>query len=334
LQYLIPGFYTSIQFIVLIGLGFIIRRTGLVNGNFQKSVSTFLVKVAMPVYFFTNMGKADITFLKGSLFMPLAAMAVPAISILSAFIIFRFISLPLKEKRASLALSAFGNAGYIPLSLLEILPLTMPLLASVYNFEKAVVFIGVYLFIYSPLLWSFGNFLIARSNVKFSFKELLSPSLYGIMAGLLIPLLNLQNFVFDPALPVVYIYKALERLGSVLTPLILVNLGAMIAGIRLHSSVKKQMNVVLAGVAAVHYLIMPAVFYLLYFLVLRHINLDKTIIFVLFLEFHIPPANNLSTMAMDAGINEDLTAYVLLVTYILYVLLLPVFLIFFSSLPH
>ena len=153
------------------------------------------------------------------------------------------------------------------------------------------------------------------------------------MAGLLIPLLNLQHFVFDPALPVVYIYKALERLGSVLTPLILVNLGAMIAGIRLHSSVKKQMNVVLAGVAAVHYLIMPAVFYLLYFLVLRHINLDKTIIFVLFLEFHIPPANNLSTMAMDAGINEDLTAYVLLVTYILYVLLLPVFLIFFSSLP-
>jgi len=91
MEYLLPGFYTSIQFIVLIGLGFIIKRTGLVDNNFQKSVSGFLVKTALPVYFFTNMGKADISILIGSLYMPFAAVVNAAFAMLSSYIIFRFL---------------------------------------------------------------------------------------------------------------------------------------------------------------------------------------------------------------------------------------------------
>ena len=242
-----------------------------------------------------------------------------------------FFLLHKKKKKAGIALGTFGNAGYIPISLIGIFPLTIPVFSTVFNCDKAIVLIGVYLIIYSPLLWSVGYFLISRDNQNFSFKNLLSPPLYGIIAGLLIPLFHLQPVLFNPALPFLYIYSALEQLGLVLSPLILVTLGAMIAGIKLHSSVKKQMNYILIAVSVVRFLLLPAFYFLVYFFVLKPIGAEKAVVFVLFLEFVIPPANNFSTMVMDSGVNKDLTAYILFVTYILYIVLLPVFLMLFMS---
>ena len=331
MEYILPGFYTSIQILVLLSIGFVTRKTGLIDENFQKSVSSFLIKAALPLYFFTNMGRADLSALRSSLYMPLAAVINVAAAVLFAFAVFRLLPLEKKVKRAGIALGAFGNGGYIPISLIEIFPMTIPVFSSYLGGNKAVVLIGVYLIIYSPLLWSVGNYFISRHNQKFSLNAFLSPPMYGIIAGLLIPLFRLQPFLFNPRMPFLYIYTAIEKLGTMLAPLVLVSLGAMIAGIKLHDSVRKQMNMVLLGVIFIRYLLLPAFYYLLYFYVLKPLGFEQAIIFVLFLEFHIPPANNFSVMAMNAGVNEDITAYVLLVTYILYIVLLPVFLMFFMS---
>ncbi len=331
MEYILPGFYTSIQILVLLGIGFFTRKAGLIDQGFQKSVSSFLIKTALPLYFFTNMGRADLSFLKSSLYMPLAAVINTAAAVLFAFAVFSLLPLEKREKRAGIALGAFGNAGYIPISLVEIFPMTIPLFSGYFRSDKAVVLIGIYLFIYSPLLWSVGNYFLSGHNKKFSLKAFLSPPMYGIMAGLLIPVFHIQPVLFNPRLPFLYVYTALEKLGTILSPLILVTLGAMIAGIRLHDSVRKKMNLVLFGVLAVRYLLLPFFFYLLYYFILKPFGAEKAIVFVLFLEFHIPPANNFSTIAMNAGMNEDLTAYTLLVTYILYIVLLPVFLMIFMA---
>ena len=331
MQYILPGFYTSIQILVLLSIGYFTRKSGLVDQGFQKSVSSFLVKAALPVYFFTKMGRSDLSVLKDSLYMPLAAVLNVAVALLSAYAVFSLFPINKKEKRAGIALGTFGNGGYIPVSLIGIFPLTIPVFSTLFSSDKAIVLIGVYLIIYSPLLWTIGYFLISRHNQKFAFKNLFSPPLYGTIAGLLIPLFNIQPVIFNPRLPFLYVYSALEQLGLVLAPLILVTLGAMIAGIKLHDSVKKQMNFVLTAVIAVRYLLLPAFYFLLYFFVLKPFGIEKAIVFVLFLEFVNPPANNFSTMAMDSGINEDLTAYTLFVTYILYIILLPFYLMIFMS---
>ena len=331
---MLPGFFTSIQILVLLGIGFFARKSGIVDQHFQKSVSAFLIRIALPLYFFTKMGSSDISVLRGSLYMPLAAVVNTAAAVLFAFLFFSILPLDKREKGAGIALGAFGNGGYIPISLIEIFPMTMPLLSEYFGGDKAVVLIGIYLFIYSALLWSVGNYFLSSHSRKFSIKSLLSPPVYGILAGLFIPLFSLQPFFFNPGMPFLYIFSALEKMGTILAPLILVTLGAMIAGIKLHHSVRKQMNLILTGVIAVRYVLVPIFFYLIFFLILKPLNADSAIVFVLFLEFHIPPANNFSTMAMNAGVNEDLTAYVLLVTYLLYIVLLPLFLMIFMAVVY
>ena len=331
MEYMLPGFYTSIQILVLLSVGYFARKTGLVDQGFQKSVSSFLIKAALPVYFFTKMGKSDLSVLKQSFYMPLAAVINVAVALLFAYTVFSLLPIENKGKRAGMALASFGNGGYIPVSLIGIFPLTIPVISSLFDCDKAVVLIGMYLVIYSPLLWTIGYFLISRQNQKFAVKNLFSPPLFGIIAGFLIPLFKIQPVLFNPRLPFLYIYSALEQLGLVLAPMILVTLGAMIAGIKLHDSVKKQMSFVLAAVIAVRYFLLPGFYFLAYFFVLKPLGIEPAVIFVLFLEFFIPPANNFSTMAMQSGVNEDMTAFVLFVTYILYIVLLPVFLMFFMS---
>lgn len=331
MEYVLPGFYTSIQLIALLGLGFFIRRTNLVDSAFQKSVSGFLIKAALPLYFFTTMARADISFLRESLYMPVAAVINVIAALAFSYAVFSIIALPEGEKRAGIALASFGNSGYIPVSLLEILPVTMPLFSGIHGGDKAVVLIGIYLFVYSPVLWSLGNYYISRQRSALSVRKLLTPPLYGILIGLLVPVFRLGPIIFNQELPFFYVFKALEKIGTVVAPLILVTLGAMIAGIKLHSSVKKQMNMVLFGTVLVRYLLLPLFFFSAYFLFLGPTGVDRVLLFVLFLEFHIPPANNFSTMALDSGVNEDVTAYVLLVTYAAYVVLLPVYLFIFSK---
>ncbi len=331
MEYILPGFYTSIQILVLMSIGFIARKAGLVDQGFQKSVSAFLVKAALPLYFFAKMGRADLNVFRNSLYMPLAALVSFSAAFLLAFAVFRFLPLKTNEKRAGTALGAFGNSGYVPISLIEIFPMTIPVFSRYFDLDKAVILIGIYIFLYSPLLWSLGNNLITKRGHDFSLRNFISPPVCGILAGLLIPLFHLQEIVFNPEMPLLYIYTAIEKLGTILAPLILVTLGAMIAGIHLHDSVRRQMNTVLVGVIAVRYVLLPVIYFLFCIFILKPLGIDKVIIFVLFLEFHIPPANNFSTMAMNAGVNEDLTAYILFVTYILYIVLLPLYLMIFMS---
>ena len=144
MEYILPGFYTSIQILVLLSIGFVTRKTGLIDENFQKSVSSFLIKAALPLYFFTNMGRADLSALRSSLYMPLAAVINVAAAVLLAFAVFRLMPLEKKVKRAGIALGTFGNAGYIPISLIEIFPMTIPVFSNYLGGNKAVVLIGVY----------------------------------------------------------------------------------------------------------------------------------------------------------------------------------------------
>ena len=116
-------------------------------------------------------------------------------------------------------------------------------------------------------------------------------------------------------------------------PLILISLGAMIGN--LHASKEKPLKlIIMAGASSfVRFLIMPALFYGSYFLFLKNFDLSPAQLWVLFLETHIPPASNLAVMAHSKGINEDYAAYTLLVTYGLYMIIFPFYLMLFLKLP-
>ncbi len=219
----------------------------------------------------------------------------------------------------------------MPISLIEIFPLTVPFLAQRFGTELPLLFIAGYLFLYSPLLWSIGNILISGKKPKL--KAFFSPPIFGIIAGLLVSISGFSTVLTNESLPFLPIVRSAQTIGEVTVPLVLIAIGAMIANLSFDKTRLKELLVVASGALSVRYLMLPALFFTAYFLVLRHMDLPATHIWVLFLVNHVPPATNLSIMANRAGINQDYAAFTLFVSYILYLFVLPLYLMLFLNLP-
>lgn len=332
-MYFLPVFYTVLQLFSLITVGFFLKRLGGWEDKFFSTLSTFVVKIALPLYLFIKISSSDPDTIRKSPLFLVAALVIIGAGIIVSVLVFYFLPLKSDEKRVGIAFSSFGNSGYFPLSVIEIFPVTLPFISELFGTGEPTLYVGVYLLINSPLLWSVGNFLMTGKGRRPGIKEIITPPFIGVVCGFLVLLSGFGAIASNKELPFFHIISALERISEMTMPLILISLGAMIGN--LHKSGEKTSRLVLmaAAVSGVRFLIMPALFYGSYFLFLKNLNLSPAQLWVLFLETHIPPASNLAVMAHSKGINEDYAAYTLMVTYGLYMIVFPFFLMLFLRLP-
>jgi len=216
---------------------------------------------------------------------------------------------------------------------MEIFPITLPIISRLFGTAEPTLYVGVYILVFSPLLWSIGNYLMTGKGKRPGFKELITPPFIGVLLGFFALLTGFGTLAANQKLPFFHIISALRMIASLTLPLILISLGAMIGN--LHTSKEKPSKLLLMAGATtfVRFLIMPAVFYGSYFLFIKNLHLSPGQLWVLFLETHIPPASNLSAMANSRGVNIDYSAYTLLVTYGSYMLIFPFYLMLFLRLP-
>jgi len=332
-MYFLPVFYTVLQLFSLIAIGFFLKRFGGWEDSFFTSVSRFVVRISLPLYLFIKISSSETSAVMHSPLFLLAAVIIIGLAALVSILTFSFLPLKIEEKRAGIAFSTFGNAAYFPLSVMEIFPITLPIISDLFGTTNPTLYVGVYILVFSPLLWSVGNYLMTGKGSLPGVKEILTPPFIGVLLGFTALLSGFSHFAEDQKLPFFHIIFALRMVASLTLPLILISLGAMIGN--LHRSKEKPGKLLLiAGAASfVRFLIMPALFYGSYFLFLKNLNLSPGQLWVLFLETHIPPASNLSIMAKSKGINEDFSAYTMLVTYGLYMIIFPFYLMLFLKLP-
>jgi hypothetical protein len=325
----IPIVLTMLQLIAMMAVGFIAKRLRLLPQEFFSSVSIFLVRLALPIYLFSKILESDPEVLTSSWIFPLAAIIISGVGILLATPVFAILPFHGKQQRAGVALSSFGNSAYIPLAMIELFPLTLPMVAERFGTSAPALFVGSYVLIFSPLLWSVGNYLVTAQR-GFSFRNLINPPLIGIILGFIGIASGAAGPLLDEQLFVHHVYAGIKQIGLTTLPLILFSLGGMIADIDLHPRNRSSMVRMALGVASVRFILLPAFFWAAYFLFLRRIPmLTDTHIWVLFLETHLPPATNLSVMTNRAGINRGYTAFTLLITYLGYVLIFPFFMMLF-----
>lgn len=325
----LPVLYTVLQILALAALGFFLTRFWGWPHRFFRSLSRFLVNVVLPIYFFAKISRTDLSELRTGSFFPLAAMLVIGGGLLFGLIICSGLGLKGKEKRAAVAMSGFGNSGIVPLMLIESFPMTVPQVSDAFGTFTPTLFVGAYLLFQSPVLWSLGNYLVGGETRKPKWNELLTPPLFGILAGFLFLIPPLQQLLLNPVLPFSSLLNAFTRLGQGAFPLLLLCLGSIIAELR--GRIEKETSLALATTAAVRFLIIPGLFFGVYFLILKNLYLSPAVLWVLFLESHTPPATALAIMAI--GKNDTVVSPVLLWTYIAYLVVLPVYLMLFLSLP-
>ncbi len=334
IQYFLPVLMAMIQLVTLTVIGFILRKKKAFPRAFFAQTSTFLINIVLPVYYFVRVSRSNFADLIAGAVFPFAAAIILLISIVIAVFYLSLFRFRGEYKRLGAALSVFGNVGFMPLFLAELFPSVIPELDQMFGTTTPSLYIGLYLFVASPALWSLGNYLLIGSVGKVRLRSLISPPIYGLTAGMLIPLLHLQGFLFNPDLPVLQIMNALDRLASSFFPLTLICLGANIAGISFNNQVERPMMIKMTlHVSVFRFLILPGMFFILYFTILRPFHIQPIYAWVFFLQMTVPTATGFSTLAAKHGVHEEIVSFTILFNYLLYIFILPGFLLLFLALP-
>jgi predicted permease len=320
--------YALLQLLFLSGLGFFLSRLRSWPRELFHGFNRFVASVALPLSFFTSISRTDPASLRSSWIFPLIALASIILGLAFSAPVFGLLGFSTDDRRAGTGLSTFGNSGYLPLALMEILPLSLPALSQRFGFSIAPLYIGTYLMVYSPTLWTLGNWLVAGTR-KPRIGELITPPFVGIVAGLLVLGLGLQQPLLNARLPFYHMFRALERVGATTVPLIMIALGAMIGELAFEPGTRRGLFGMAAAVSIVRFLLFPAAFVAAYYLILKPLAFTPTQVWTIFLLMHLPPATNFSVMASRAGRNEAHVSFTLLATYLVYLVVLPLFLLLF-----
>lgn len=319
--------------IIVPGIGFCLRRYSTWHKEFFEGLNRFIISVSLPLLLFTNIAKTDLDLIRGSFIFTGFGVGLVFFGMLFSFLLFRIFKIKGNLSRVGLAMASIGNSGYMPLIVLGLLPSSIPGFDKIFSTETAILYISTYILGQNPTLWTVGNYLVTGKGEKPRIHHMISPPMIGILAGFCIPLLGINGLFQDNTLPFYFIYNTLATLGKITLPLILVSLGAMIANTKHGSGEKNQLFKFVGIVSFMRFVFVPGLFYLLYFFVLQDRGLSTNFILVLFLVMHTPPALNLSVMAGRSGLNQDYTALATLVTYLLFIVILPLYLFMFLKLP-
>ena len=327
--YLLPVSYAVLQLIIVIAVGFIARRFGNWSDQFFGGLSRFVVRVALPLYFVARVGRTDLSSMSTLIPMPVAAVVLVFGALVVSWGLFALLPFRGANRRAGIAMATFGNSGYMPLTIGEIVPLAVPVIAERFSANLVPVLVAAFVFVFSPLLWSIGQFIITapeEGSHNLSWRKLISPPLIGIIVGIVLSLTGVTRNVDDLASPIAHLFQAIDRLASITLPLALVSLGALIGGLKVPKGAFSHYLGLALSVGAVRFLILPGAFFALYATGVLD-PLGSAVIFALFLEMHTPPATNFSLMVGEAGVNTEHTAVTLLVSYVAYLVAMPVYLV-------
>ncbi|MCF7944304.1 MAG: AEC family transporter [Spirochaetia bacterium] len=330
----IPVFYAMLKLITYFVVGFSLRRFNLFSSEFFRNTGRFVVRIALPFYYFVRLSAVNIDEILSALFFPAAAIILLLLTLGISAAVMSVTGFQGRTKRVGIGLATFGNSSLLPLFFIEVFPLSVPLIETTFGINTPLLYLGAFTIVQSPMLWALGNYLVAGSIGKPKLKEFISPPIFGVLAGLISASMNILPYLQDHSLPFYYIYSSLENIGLTIFPLMIICLGAAIADTDRHKEISKKNLYSLAfSVALVRLLIIPALFIALYFFFIVPLNFSPAYTWILFLQMHIPPGTSLSIMAIQKGINEAQTSFTIMVTYVMYLFLLPIYMLILLSLP-
>ncbi len=194
---------------LLMSVGFIFGRMGLLSGETLSQVSRVLLYVVTPCIMITSFEVERTPESQGMLFASLGAMAeIYVVYMLLSIVLFRREG---EEHRGILRFaSVYGNAGFMGL----------PLIQSVMGDEAMMVAV-VGLAVFNIVTWTQGRALIG-GRAELSWKKLaLNPGIIGFVVGLL---LYFTGWRFPGPVD-----SAVAYLGSLNTPLAMVVIGGQMA---------------------------------------------------------------------------------------------------------
>lgn len=206
--------------ILIIALGYVLRRRGMFAEGFSGNISMLITKIALPASIFVSvlhyLKRSELGQLGVGLICPFIGVGI---AYAVGFLLVRVLSIPVG--RRGIFINGIVNANTIFIGL----PLNMALFG-----DASMKYFLIYYVVNTVSTWTIGAFLIANDSaegkgqtpsLKTTLKKVLPPPLLGFIAGVLYLLIGLP-------LPDV-LGKTLSYIGSLVTPLSLIFIGIVLS---------------------------------------------------------------------------------------------------------
>jgi len=219
----------SVLVVVLIMiLGYVLRRTGWFDDRFGSTISKFIKNIALPASIFVSvlsrLTRGQLASFSG--YLMYAFLAV----IIGYLIAFALVNLMhVKPGRRGIFINAVVNANTIFIGL----PLNVALFG-----DKSMTYFLVYYIVNTVSTWAFGVFLISnddptkpktKTQHKIDWRKVIPMPLVGFLVALVFLLLNI------PVLKLSFVNSTLTYVGNLVTPLSLIYIGIVLADAGLKS---------------------------------------------------------------------------------------------------
>ena len=241
-------------FIILLAIGVILRKAGILNEGSLRSVSDITLKVALPAFIFTStVSSTTLKDYKNAVPAILVFLCVYVLIYFLGHLISRLFGLRGNSARAFRLCMTFGNVGLVG----------VPIVTELYP-RTAMIIVAISTVLDMTLLWTYGVSLSydvespdARKREGFSVKKvlkiLLNPPLLAIIISLVFIALDLSVPSF--------INTTLQKVGAMLSPLGMIYVGGILSWPDIKYALKQP--VVYAHIIIKMILIPTAVFFIM-----------------------------------------------------------------------
>ncbi|MGN1014018.1 MAG: AEC family transporter [Butyricicoccus sp.] len=293
----------SISFAVLILIGVICVKTGILTEQTLPVVSRVVMKLCLPLLIFTNtINGANRAQLIAALPMLIAVAALFLLLAVVGVLLAKLFRLPCEHGRLLQALTMFGNVGFIGI----------PIVSALFP-ERGMLYIALYTIIDQLLLWTVGVQLTSplQSNGKSvwnSIKSMVNPASVGVVLGVIGILLGVH-------LPAA-IDTPLTKVGACSSPLALIYLGGLFCYCDIPRFVRKAEFYV---IGLIKMIALPIGFYC----ILRLFFADLEMVTALTMLSALPCMSTIAMFSQAHGTDAEYTAGGVMMTTLFSIITLP-----------
>lgn len=268
-----------ISLFLMMLMGFLVAKAGIVSPEFRKKLSTFTLNTAAPCIIISSVLESD-SQPSSMISAVLMGVVFFALMLLFAKLLTALMRSPKHQRGLDQLMLIFTNVGFMGI----------PVVQSVYG-PTGVALLSMFILIFNIIFFSYGVLLIS-SSAKFNWGSLKNACIFAALAGLVFGITGIRL----PA-PV---ESTLASVGAMNTPLAMMVIGASVA----HSDLRTAMtNPRMYRICLVSMFIMP----LLILAVVRFLPIDPMLAGISVLMAGMPIAGNCA-MLSDIYTPDDMTA--------------------------
>ena len=298
--------HQMLQFFIVMFLGYLLFKVKLLDHDFIKKLTKFLLNVTLPATIFSSVLEAGSERDTGAVAeVFLIGLAVYIVLPVLSLAVVKLMRLPRQDRGLYAFMMTYSNIGFMGFPLMEALfGHTAVFYAAIVN-----VLFNISVFTCGVVMMNAGKG--GGSGAGLKWKNLLSPGISMSVLAIVVYFLNL-DFPQD-------IRSVVSSVGAITTPLAMILIGANLAAMDL-KSIFNDWHVYVYSV------VKQAVLPLLLWPVLKLCVPDEFILNIIYILLLMPVANTSVLFATEFGGNEHLAAKTVFITTVMSIVTVPLLL--------